>query len=80
MNTLLLILYIVGYIIAWRQACLVALEDLGLYGGLDKSDIAISCLVATIFSFVWPLWLIPMTLYYLLVKKQLDNMWWKEEH
>lgn len=71
MNLIWIAIYITGYIFAWRKAFMVAIDELS-FSRIEPSDIIMSCLLATLTSIIWPLWLIPIMLYRLLVKKNLE--------
>lgn len=69
---ILLLLYAAGYIFAWRKAFIVGIDEIS-WGGIEPFDVIMCSIFATAVAIVWPLWLIPMALYHLLVKKQLEN-------
>lgn len=71
MNLILAVAYAAGYIYAWRKAFMVMFDDM-VWGRPDPTDIILSAFFATLTSVIWPLWLIPITLYYVLIKKNLD--------
>ena len=71
MNLIWLIAYIAGYAFAWRKAFEVILNEVR-YGRPDNVDIIMSCLLATFLALVFPLWLIPIALYHLLIKRNLE--------
>jgi hypothetical protein len=71
MNLIWIVIYICGYVVAWRAAFIIMLEKV-CWGEVEPMDIIISCFFATLASIVYPLWLIPIALYRLLIKKNLE--------
>jgi hypothetical protein len=71
MNLIWIVIYICGYVVAWRAAFIIMLEEVS-WGKVEPMDIIISCFFATLASIVYPLWLIPIALYRLLIKKNLE--------
>lgn len=71
MNLILITIYLGGYAIAWRKAFILVLEEMS-WGKPEAMDIIFSCFFATIIAIIYPLWFIPMALYHLLIKKNLE--------
>lgn len=73
MSLILLLAYATGYVYAWRKAFVVFIDEVSSpWGGIEPIDVIMAAVFATIATIIWPLWLIPITLYHLLVKKQLE--------
>jgi hypothetical protein len=80
MNLLILSIYILGYIAAWRSAFAFFITDM-TWGRPDAGDVVFSCAMSTLVSIMWPLWLIPMTMYHFIkpsLNQWIDSKWGKE--
>lgn len=71
MNVIVLLLYATGYAFAWRKAFIVCIDEVS-WGGIEPIDVIMAAIFATLSAIIWPLWLVPIALYHLLVKKQLE--------
>lgn len=71
MSLVLIVIYVGGYAIAWRKAFVIVLNEMK-WGKPEPVDIIMSCAFATITAIIYPLWFIPMALYHLLIKKNLE--------
>lgn len=71
MNWLFVGIYILGYIAAWKAAFVFALNEIS-FSYIEAGDVIFSCILATMASILWPAWLIPIALYHLLVKRNLE--------
>lgn len=76
MNWIFIVIYILGYIAAWKAAFAFALNEIS-FGYIEAGDVVFSCIIATMVSIVWPIWLVPIALYHLLVKRNLEA--WMDE-
>ena len=73
MSLLIGLLYATGYVVAWRKAFIVTIDEVASpWGSIEPIDVVMAAILATIASIIWPIWLIPITLYYVLVKRQLE--------
>ena len=66
-GTIILAVYILGFLVMWRYCIGMTLHDMSEYGEVDGTDFAFALFIGTILNFLWPVVLVGRRLF----------VWWK---